>query len=576
MFRHMSRCYVDLGRVRQTNPGKEPHGAGVHRPPDRSRPLDAEGEGGCPEPGLQRRARSAARNRPGLHRCSPSHRRRRRADRAHLAPALRPRGPADASDRRPGHPAHRGVQNALPRPPEPDRSPPGHRDRTRDSHDAAGRRAGGDRRHADRRPQDRAPPGAGRVGRRSKDGRGRNPARRRARRRRRVAWPPAPSPPDRGTARARGRRRPPLALLRLFPGSPRRGHALPAERRRSRDHRLRAARFVAPGRPRRRRRLRRWNARLLLHQRLPRALRLHREPAGRLAGGCGRAGARRDRRARAGARRGAEGAEIAAPVTTPGRGLVPGPVFLGAVVASVGGPLALVALYLPGAAGDGLAALGLTVTLALLVFLAPLAIWLGFSERVASAGGLAAFVEAAAGRRLARIQALIWIVSYSLYLPYTITYIVYDLLAPVFPGIVPYRGWLEVLLPVGIVLLALAPLRASLAVLGVVAVLGGLLYGHSGASRSAFSGHVSGPPVWRGVGAIALLFVCISLPLFFAAEVRGTNRTVRRGLAGGYGVVAAFLLFAAVPLATVAPFIANVDFPGVLVAEANSGRTSAV
>ena len=270
-------------------------------------------------------------------------------------------------------------------------------------------------------------------------------------------------------------------------------------------------------------------------------------------------------------------------MTTPGHGLVPGPVFLGAVVASVGGPLALVALYLPGAAGGGLPALGLTVALALVVFLAPLAIWLGFSERIASAGGLAAFVEAAAGRRLARIQAVIWIVSYFLYLPYTITYIVYDLLAPVFPGIVPYRGWLEVLLPVGIVLLALAPLRASLAVLGVVAVaqlavvavLGGLLYGHSGASSSAFSGHVSGPPVWRGVGAIALLFVCISLPLYFAAEVRGTNRTVRRGLAGGYGIVAVFLLFAAVPLATVAPFVANADFPGVLVAEANSGRAFA-
>src|SRR5947207_4684620 len=105
-------------------------------------------------------------------------------------------------------------------------------------------------------------------------------------------------------------------------------------------------------------------------------------------------------------------------------GAVPGIVFVGAVVASIGGPLALAALYLPGAAGDALSASGLTVLLAILVFLAPLAVWLGFSERIASAGGLAAFVEAAAGRTAARVQAAVWIVAYFLYLPYTVTYIV--------------------------------------------------------------------------------------------------------------------------------------------------------
>jgi hypothetical protein len=264
---------------------------------------------------------------------------------------------------------------------------------------------------------------------------------------------------------------------------------------------------------------------------------------------------------------------------------VSGPIFLGAVVASIGGPLALVTLYLPGTAGHGLGAAGLVTALALLVFLAPLAIWLGFSERVASAGGLAAFVEAAAGPKLARLQALIWIVSYFLYLPYTITFIVYDVLAPVFPGIVPYRGWFEVLLPIGIVVVALMPLSAGLAALTlvaaaqlvVVAVLGGLLYAHTGASSSSFTARVGGPPLARAVGGVALLFICASLPLFFAAEVRGNkNRTVRRGLAGGYAVVAVFLLFAAVPLASVAPYLAGTDLPGVAIAQANSGRTLAV
>ena len=271
-------------------------------------------------------------------------------------------------------------------------------------------------------------------------------------------------------------------------------------------------------------------------------------------------------------------------MTAPQARGVPGLVYLGAVVASIGGPLALLALYLPGAAGDALKSAGLTVTLALLVFLAPLAIWLGFSERVASAGGLAAFVEAAAGRRLAVVQASIWIVSYFLYLPYTITYITYDLLPPVFPGIVPYRGWLEVLLPVGIVLLALAPLAISLAVLAVaaiaqmalVAVLGVLLYRDSGASGSSFTSHVGAAPLGRGVGAVALLFFCISLPLFFGSEVRGSRPTIRRGLAGGYGIVAVFLLFAVVPLAAVVEYIAGADLPGVAIAQAESGRPLAV
>lgn len=263
---------------------------------------------------------------------------------------------------------------------------------------------------------------------------------------------------------------------------------------------------------------------------------------------------------------------------------VPGVVFVGAVGASIGGPLALVALLLPGAAGDALPVSGLTALLAILVFLAPLAVWLGFSERIASAGGLAAFVEAAAGRTMARAQAVIWIVAYFLYLPYTVTYIVYDVLAPVFPGLVPYRSALELLLPVAIVLFVFLPLAGSLAVLGVVAavqlvlvaVIGGLLFAHGGASSASFTGHVGGAPLGRGVGGVALLFVCASLPLFFGAEVRGGRRTIRRGLASGYGIVAVFLLFAAVPFAVAGEPFRGSDLPGVAVAQAYSGRPLAV
>ena len=258
--------------------------------------------------------------------------------------------------------------------------------------------------------------------------------------------------------------------------------------------------------------------------------------------------------------------------------------FVGTVVASIGGPLALITLFLPGAAGGAQPASGLTIVLALLVFGAPLAIWLGFSEQIASAGGLTAFVEAAAGKTVARVQAGIWIISYFLYLPYTVTYIVYDLLAPVFPGIVAYRNALELLLPVAISVFAFLPLARSAAVLSVVAavqlvlvaVVGGLLFAHGGASSSAFTAHVGAEPLGRGVGSAALLFVCVSLPLFFAAEVKGGTAAVRRGLVWGYGIVAAFLVFAFVPFATGAGSHGGGGLPGVDIAQAYGGRPLAV
>ena len=259
-------------------------------------------------------------------------------------------------------------------------------------------------------------------------------------------------------------------------------------------------------------------------------------------------------------------------------------VFTGTVIAGIGGPLALMVIFLPGTAGDALPASGLTIVLAALVFIAPLAIWLGFSEKIVSAGGLTAFVEAAAGKPVARIQAGIWIVSYFLYLPYTIYDINYEILGPVFPGLVPYQHSLELLLPLAICLFAFMSLRTSatiLAVVGVgqlvlVAILGGLLFAHGGASSSAFTAHVGAEPLARGVGGIALLFICASLPLFFGAEVAGGTAAVRRGLIWGYGIVAVFLIFAFVPFATGAGNGAGGELSGVSLAQAYGGRPLAV
>jgi amino acid transporter len=251
--------------------------------------------------------------------------------------------------------------------------------------------------------------------------------------------------------------------------------------------------------------------------------------------------------------------------------------FAGFAIASIGGPLAL-PNFLPGTAGDeGIESAGLIVLLALAVFMAPLVLWLVYSRRVVSPGGLTAFVEAAAGRQAALVHGWIWAFAYFLYLPYTITFVVYDVLAPIFPGLHPYRWVLELVLPVAIVLLVLAPVRLALAALLLVGVaqlvlmlvLGGVTLGHVPV-RLAHGPSLD--PIGRGVGGTALLFICASLPLYLGAEVRGGSRTVRRGLAAAVAVVAACFFVAALPLATVPEALREFPVPAATIAKYYSGR----
>jgi hypothetical protein len=255
--------------------------------------------------------------------------------------------------------------------------------------------------------------------------------------------------------------------------------------------------------------------------------------------------------------------------------------FVGFAIASIGGPLAL-ASFLPGTAGDeGIASAGLIVALAVAVFVAPLGLWLVYSRRVISPGGLTAFVEAAAGRRAALVQGWIWALAYFLYLPYTITYVVYDVLPPVFPGIVPYRRPLELILPVGIVLLVLAPVRWALAALLVVGVAQlGLLVALGGVELAhlpvRFATKPSVDPVGRGVGGTALLFICASLPLYLGAEVRGGSKTVRRGLGAAVAVVAACFFVAALGMATVPSALLHLQVPAWGIAQYYGNRAFGV
>jgi hypothetical protein len=251
--------------------------------------------------------------------------------------------------------------------------------------------------------------------------------------------------------------------------------------------------------------------------------------------------------------------------------------FVGFAIASIGGPLAL-ANFLPSTAGDAIESAGLVVLLGLAVFAAPLTLWLVYSRRVVSPGGLTAFVDAAAGRPTAVVHGWIWAISYFLYLPYTITFVVYDLLPPVFPGIVPYRWALELILPVAIVLLVLAPLRWSLvallaiglAQLVLLLVLGGVTLGHVPVRVAA---KPEADPTGRAVAGTALLFICASLPLYLGAEVRGRSRTVRRGLAFAVAIVGLCFFVASLGMATVPHVLLEFPVPAATIAKYYSGRT---
>jgi hypothetical protein len=262
---------------------------------------------------------------------------------------------------------------------------------------------------------------------------------------------------------------------------------------------------------------------------------------------------------------------------TAGRPLSPA-LFSVFAVASIGGPLALAVIYVPGAAD--MRSAGLVTLLGALLYAAPLLVWLRFSRDVVSPAGLAGFVEAAAGRRLALAQAAVWAFSYFLYLPYTVTDIVYEMLTVVFPGIEPWRPLLEVAIPiaiVGLVLLGTLPALRVLALsavlqLGILIVLGATVIHHAGAPASSFTNAHGLRP---GAANIALLFLCGSLPLFLGGEVAGGSRTIRRALPIAGIVVAAYVLFAVFAFAAVDPALRGAGLPGYAIATAYSGRTLA-
>lgn len=252
--------------------------------------------------------------------------------------------------------------------------------------------------------------------------------------------------------------------------------------------------------------------------------------------------------------------------------------FYAVAFASLGGPLALAAMGAPGILADAGSSTGLATLISLAVFAVPLWIWLDYSRQVHSSGGLFAFVQAAAGRRIAIAQAAVWTLSYVLYLIYTTVQIVYELLPAVIPGEQRYQTLLALLIPVAVAGVMIAGRAATLIVLGVLA--GGQLI-LAGALDAVTLAHLTTPVSTFGTGAAAgslakasaqssLLYICGSLPLFLGGELARPTRTIRRGLTGAFLLAGLLVLLAVAPLAS-APGLMNTPIPGVTVAQEFSG-----
>ncbi|HEY6933106.1 MAG TPA: hypothetical protein VI452_06870 [Marmoricola sp.] len=265
--------------------------------------------------------------------------------------------------------------------------------------------------------------------------------------------------------------------------------------------------------------------------------------------------------------------------TTRPEGLLGTGSLVGVVIASLGGPLALAALYAPHILADTSASAGLASVAAAVVFLLPLGIWLGYTRRLQTSGGLFAFVEAAAGRRVALAQAALWVFSYVLYLLTTTAEIARDVLPEAVPGGNRHIALVEILVPLALVAVALAGRRTTFGVLGVVgfgqlgltALLAGVAVAHLGAPVSGFAAGAPSGALATATAQTSLLYVCGSLPLFLGGELRRPAVTMRRGMLVGYALSAAVITAAVVPLAA-QPALARAGLPGVDLAAQFSSR----
>ena len=280
--------------------------------------------------------------------------------------------------------------------------------------------------------------------------------------------------------------------------------------------------------------------------------------------------------------------------------------FAGVAVTSFGGPLFLAALAAPSIVAGASGSAGLGMVAAAVAFAVPLWIWLDYAREVSGPGGLYSFTEAAAGRRVALVQAGLWIISYLLYVLYTTAQIVYDTLPAVLPGEQRYQTLLEIVIPIALAAVMIAGRTVALLVIGllaagqlaIAAVLGGLTVANVATPASAFGASAPAGSLAIASGQTALLFICGSLPFFLGGDLAstlasrrspdgGTPERIAAGAASrrfpviSRGVVGAYVATVVVIIACVAPLaadpsLARAAIPGMAVAQRFAGHGLAV
>lgn len=251
------------------------------------------------------------------------------------------------------------------------------------------------------------------------------------------------------------------------------------------------------------------------------------------------------------------------------RSTIPLWLLLGFGISSIGGPLALVSLYLRDILGASTQYLLPASVLAVILFLFPIIAWYNYSKKIASSGGLYEFVRRSVGERVARVQGVLWILSYLLYLPYTVTYIVFYILPAIFPLSPVYLYLMEVFLPVVLCALVFSGKKPTLVFLSFIAIIQMILVVVLSAYISSHVG-LSIAPIGKvnpfSLSTVSLgvsgLFVCSSLLLFLGGEAEGGAESIRRGLVYSFIVASLLLILFALASSSVYTSVSKNEAPG--------------
>lgn len=255
------------------------------------------------------------------------------------------------------------------------------------------------------------------------------------------------------------------------------------------------------------------------------------------------------------------------------RASIPDYLLYGFAIASIGGPLALVTIYLFSSTYMTGAYSSYAMLFGTLLFIAPLMVWYRYSKRIASSGGQYTFVKRAVGEKTAKLQGWLWLLSYFLYLPYTVTYITYSLLPFLFHNLTAYLPVVQIALPILIVVALMLSFRKVLYFIFVTVILQLLIillaayamFSGNFVSSITSSSTTSLLVISQGVLATSLLFVCSSLVLFLGGEAEGGAKSIRKSLIISFAIVVIFFVIGSLAIINATTQQAGTELPGFLV-----------